>query len=50
MDWVSNKLYWADSSLAKIAVLDLDSLLQADVLQLEPNSPPKAIAIDPTSK
>lgn len=50
VDWVSNKLYWVDAVWARIEVLDLDSLLRAEVLRIGPNTLPRAIAVEPTTR
>ena len=50
VDWVSNKLYWVDAVWARIEVLDLESLLRAEVLRTGPNTLPRAIAVEPTMR
>ena len=50
VEWVSNKLYWVDAEWARIEVLDLDSLLRAEVLRVGPNTLPRGIAVDPISR
>lgn len=50
VDWVSNKLYWVDAAWARIEVLDLDSLIRVELLRVGPNTNPRGIAVEPTTK
>ena len=50
VDWVSNKLYWVDAVWARIEVLDLESMLRAEVLRTGPSTLPRGIAVEPTTK
>ena len=50
VDWVSNKLYWADSVWARIEALDLNNSVRVEVLQTGTNSVPRAIAVDPINR
>ena len=50
MDWISNKLYWADAVLARIEAIDLDTLVRVEVLRTGANTVPRAIAVDPLNR
>ena len=50
VDWVSNKLYWTDSSWARIEALDLNSSVRVEVLRTGANTVPRAIAVDPINR
>jgi len=50
MDWISNKLYWADAVLARIEAIDLDTLVRVEVLRTGTNTRPRAIAVDPLNR
>ena len=50
LDWVSNKLYWADAVWARIEALDLNSSVRVEVLSTGANTAPRAIAVDPINR
>lgn len=50
VDWIGNNLYWVDSVWARIEVMNLDTLHRAEVLMTGPNTNPRAIAVDPTTR
>ena len=50
MDWVSNKLYWVDAVLARVEVMDLETLERAVVLRTGANTSPRAIAVEPLNR
>ncbi len=50
VDWVSNKLYWTETLYRRIEVLDLDTLVVAPVLDADPHSGIRGIAVDPTTR
>ena len=50
MDWVSNKLYWADAIWARIEALDLATLVRVEVLRTGGTTRPRAIAVDPVNR
>lgn len=50
VDWIANNLYWTDAVWARIEVMNLDTLDRAEVLRTGPNTNPRAIAVDPTTR
>ncbi len=50
VDWVNNKLYWADGTYQRVEVLDLDSGNRATVLTIGGGTSLSGIAVDPTTR
>lgn len=50
VDWVSYKLYWVDSTWARIEALDLNTSIRVEVLATGANTIPRAIAVDPVNR
>ncbi len=51
LDWISNNLYWTDSRLRRIVVMDLDTMARKVLVQLEEeDSVPRVIAVDPGNR
>lgn len=50
IDWIGNNLYWTDAVWARIEVMDLDSGYRTEVLRTGPNTNPRAIIVDPTTR
>ena len=50
IDWIGNNLYWVDSLWARIEVMNLDTRSRRELLQTGPNTNPRAIAVDPTTR
>lgn len=50
LDWVGNNLYWTDALYSRLEVLDLDSMARVELMRIGPNSVPRAIAVDPSTR
>ena len=50
MDWVSNKVYWADAVWGRIEAISISSLVRVEVLRTGPNTSPRSIAVDPLNR
>ena len=49
VDWISNKLYWADKVLQRIEVLDLVEGYRMELISTGPDSEPCDMVVDPGS-
>lgn len=50
VDWISYKLYWVDSTWARIEAMDLNTSIRVEVLATGANTIPRAIAVDPMNR
>ena len=50
VDWINDKVYWTDAVHARIEVIDIDSKKRKELLRTGPNSVPRAIAVDPSTR
>ena len=50
VDWINDKLYWTDAVHARIEVMDLDYGYRRELLRTGPNTVPRAIAVDPSTR
>ena len=50
VDWISNKLYYTDSALDIVAVLDPVHFLYRVLIQAEPSTNLRAIVLDPNTR
>lgn len=54
VDWISNKLYWTDTSFDNIGVLDLTKNIQKTLVNITVGdssvAEPRAIVIDPLTR
>ncbi len=50
VDWVNNKLYWTDAIFTVLEVIDLDTLQRKTLIDLDADSFPRAIAVDPSTR
>ncbi len=50
IDWINDKLYWADATLHKVEVMDLTSGDRKTLFDTGVGTLPRGIAVDPSTR
>ncbi len=50
VDWINDKLYWADATLQKVEVLDMNTGVRSKLFDTGTGTIPRGIAVDPNRR